>query len=63
MLSGFENAALDRRIKKLAAQNAKLQLLLYFLFIILLSVASETSKVESLSESWSPPQLAAVGLD
>lgn len=63
MLSGFENAALDRRIKKLAAQNAKLQLLLYFLFIILLGVASETSEVESLSESWSPPLLAAVGLD
>ena len=33
-----ETAALDRRIEKLAAQNAKLQVLVYFLFVILLLV-------------------------
>ena len=34
----IETAALDRRIEKLAAQNAKLQVLVYFLFVILLLV-------------------------
>ena len=33
-----ETAALDRRIEKLAAQNAKLQVLVYFVFVILLLV-------------------------
>lgn len=41
-----EAAALGRCIGKLAAQNAKLQVLVYFLFVISSSVASEVQKAK-----------------